>query len=292
MKAFEEALMADPSGPSQPGSPTVPQSIGTTRIRKVSAMSDFAPVNIKVNKRRKGTGSPQKKQEWLYILLRWPLLFLIGLFIACEFGCYVAIRQVVNAKEWLSAWRGRKGQLRKRLRASRTYEEWVDAAEVLDDFLDFDEWKRSDEDPYYDWRLIRKVKQSLRTFRAKNDVRSVLDILETCIRNSFAGVESPRLYSETYYGTKDLIESYIDELESALKYIRETPLLTNEEKKRFFKNANTNLGLTALCLSGGATFAYCKHSKRADKGTDSRYGLQTTSVFSRPFLMRTFYPGL
>lgn len=71
--------------------------------------------------------------------------------------------------------------------------------------------------------------------------------------------------------------AYIDELESALKYIRETPLLTNEEKKRFFKNANTNLGLTALCLSGGATFAYCKHSNRADKGVDSRYGLQTTS---------------
>jgi hypothetical protein len=28
---------------------------------------------------------------------------------------------------------------------------------VLDDFLDFDEWKRTDEDPFYDWRLIRKV---------------------------------------------------------------------------------------------------------------------------------------
>ncbi len=52
--------------------------------------------------------------------------------------------------------------------------------------------------------------------------------------------------------------AYIRELESALKYIRETPLLSNDEKKRFFKNANTNLGLTALCLSGGATFAYCK----------------------------------
>jgi len=38
------------------------------------------------------------------------------------------------------------------------FKEWVDAAEVLDEFLDFDEWKRSDEDPYYDWRLIRKVR--------------------------------------------------------------------------------------------------------------------------------------
>jgi hypothetical protein len=50
MRAFEEALNADVIGPSQPGSPTVSQSIGTTRIRKVSAMSDFAPVNIKVKK--------------------------------------------------------------------------------------------------------------------------------------------------------------------------------------------------------------------------------------------------
>jgi hypothetical protein len=68
--------------------------------------------------------------------------FLIALFIACEFGCYVAIRQVVNAKEWLMACqfgtlstkscelslkrfsigRGRKGLLRKRLRASQTYQ--------------------------------------------------------------------------------------------------------------------------------------------------------------------------
>ncbi|KAI0254899.1 acyl transferase/acyl hydrolase/lysophospholipase [Lactifluus subvellereus] len=264
MRAFEEALMADDmsivdyaaSSPSQPGSPIVSQSMGTTRIRKVSAMSDFAPVNMTVNKRKRRTGTSQKKQDWLFILLRWPLLLVISSFIACEFSFYVTIRQVVNAKEWLSAWRGRKGLLRKQLRASRTYQEWKDAAEVLDDFLDFDEWKQSDEDPYYDWRLIRKVKQSLRSLRSKNDARGVLGILETCIRNNFAGVESPRLYSETYYGTKDLIESYVDELESALKYIRETPLLLSEEKKRFFKNANTNMGLTALCLSGGATFAY------------------------------------
>ncbi|KAF8505953.1 patatin-domain-containing protein [Russula emetica] len=264
MRAFEEALMADDrsivdypvSSPSIPGSPITPQPTGTARIRKVSAMSDFAPVNIKVKRRRRGTGPPERKQEWLFILLRWPLLLVIALFIAFEFGCYVTIRQVVNAKEWLSAWSGRKGLLRKRLRASRTYEEWKDAAEVFDDFLYFDEWKRTDEDPFYDWRLIRKVKQSLRALRSKNDARGVLGILETCIRNNFGGVESPRLYSETYYGTKDLIESYIGELESALKYIRETPLLSNDEKKRFFKNANTNLGLTALCLSGGATFAY------------------------------------
>jgi len=57
MRAFKEALLTDnrsivdySSSPSIPGSPIVPQPTGTTRIRKVSAMSDFAPVHIKVKR--------------------------------------------------------------------------------------------------------------------------------------------------------------------------------------------------------------------------------------------------
>jgi hypothetical protein len=39
------------SSPSSiPGSPITSQPTGTARIRKVSAMSDFAPVNIKVKR--------------------------------------------------------------------------------------------------------------------------------------------------------------------------------------------------------------------------------------------------
>jgi hypothetical protein len=38
------------SSPSIPGSPLTPHPSGTARIRKVSAMSDFAPVNIKVKR--------------------------------------------------------------------------------------------------------------------------------------------------------------------------------------------------------------------------------------------------
>jgi len=116
--------------------------------------------------------------------------------------------------------------------------------------------KKIDEDPYYDWKLVKKVKRSLESLRKTGDVRGVLGVLETCIRTNFAGCESSRLYSETYIGTKDLIETYIDEQEKALIYIRESPDLSSEEKKRFFKGANTNLGTSALCLSGGASFGY------------------------------------
>ncbi|KAI0028467.1 acyl transferase/acyl hydrolase/lysophospholipase, partial [Vararia minispora EC-137] len=267
--AFSDALRADDNTflPDSLPSPTISVSSrpatpgasgqygGSTRIRKVSALSDFAPVNTRVKKRRKGHLG-KHNNEWLFLIFRWPMLSSIFLFIAFLFGLYILIRQLVNAKEYISAWRGRKGLLRKRLRGSQSYDEWKDAARTLDEYLEFDVWKHADEDPFYDWRLVRKVRHSLRTFRKRDDVRGVLGVLETCMRVNFAGIESPRLYSETYYGTKDLIESFIAELEQALEYIRRAPQLSVDEKKRFFKSVNTNFGLTALCLSGGASFGY------------------------------------
>ncbi|OBZ70198.1 hypothetical protein A0H81_10038 [Grifola frondosa] len=264
MQTFAEALKTDDSGmlsdintetlPS-PSSPTGMLTPAGPRVRKVSALSDFAPVNVKVRKRRRSR-TVHRRQEWLYLIVRWPLLLLIFLIISVQFGLYVLIRQLVNTKEWLSAWRGRKGILRKRLRNAKTYQEWKDAAVVLDEYLQFDDWKTVDEDLYYDWKLVRKVKRSLKILREKNDARGLLGVLETCIRNNFAGVESARLYSETFYGTKELIEAYVTEEEKALEFIRETPDISNDEKKRFFKSANTNLGTSALCLSGGASFGY------------------------------------
>lgn len=35
--------------------------------------------------------------------------------------------------------------------------------------------------------------------------------LKICLRANFAGIESSRLYSETYLGTKDLVEDYYNE---------------------------------------------------------------------------------
>lgn len=260
--AFVAALCADEFGgtdhlatssPSMHPSAPVPHS---PRVQKVSALSDFAPVYLKVKRRRKGEKPTVLKQDWLFVILRWPLLCFIFAVIFVQFSFYVAIRQMVNTKEWLTAWRGRKGLLRKRLRAARTYDEWKAAALALDEYLGFDEWKKTNEDSFYDWKLIGKVNRSLRILREKKDVRGVLGVLETCVRNNFGGVESVRLYSETFFGTKALIESYYNEQERALQFIRESGELSNEEKKRFFKSASTNLGTSALCLSGGASFGY------------------------------------
>ncbi|KAF9457013.1 acyl transferase/acyl hydrolase/lysophospholipase [Collybia nuda] len=288
IQAFSDALGADEplndhqdytSSPNIPGTPVSPIS----RVRKVSALSDFAPINLRVKRRRRKDKSHEKRNDWLFLLLRWPLLVrytvasgfkielrssksFIFLFITAEFGFYVVIRQLVNTKEWITAWRGQKGVLRKKLRGARNYQEWKNAAMTLDNYLHFHEWKKVEEDAFYDWRLVKKVRRSLRTLRENKDSRGCLGVLETCIRSNFAGVESSRLYSETFLGTKDLIEckrhsfsscfAYFNELEKALEFIRESPELSINEKKKFFKSANTNLGISALCLSGGASFGY------------------------------------
>ncbi|KAG8766840.1 hypothetical protein FRC12_006623 [Ceratobasidium sp. 428] len=258
--AFARALEADDltlpddssaASPSIPGTPRPPHE----RIRKVSALSDFAPINQRVKRRRRGTLAPRQR-ELLYHIVRWPLLGLLFLVIFLEFYAYVWIRQCVNALEWLLAWRGKKGKLRANLRQAGTYEQWKEAARVMDDYLGFNEWKQEDEDAYYDWTLVKKVHRSLKSLRQKDDARGVLGVLEVCIRANFAGVESTRLYSETFLGTKSLVENFVTEVTQALAYIRTTPQLSPEEKRRFFRSANKNLGASALCLSGGATFGY------------------------------------
>lgn len=40
-------------------------------------------------------------------------------------------------------------------------QEWKEAAKVLDSYLHFDEWKQVDEDPFYDWKLVKKAGSSL-----------------------------------------------------------------------------------------------------------------------------------
>ena len=84
---------------------------------------------------------------------------------------------------------------------------------------------------------------------------------------------------QTFYGTKDLIEDYINEEVKALEFVRESPDLSNEEKRRFFKGVNTNLGTSALCLSGGASFGYCEWP-RARRTCQPSYVYMRTQITS------------
>lgn len=196
------------------------------------------------------------REGWAYHISRWPLLIIIGLAFLLEFLIYISVRQIVRLFETLMSWRAQEARLSRKLQSAQTYEEWKRTALELDQLLGFESWKTNPSNAYYDFASVRKVVASLERSRTNDDAESLKGVLEVCLRANFAGIESSRLYSQTHLGTKALIENYVDEVEKSLKYIRQTTLLTPQEKTIFFRRTAKNLGTSALCLSGGATFGF------------------------------------
>ncbi|KAI3622887.1 hypothetical protein CBS14141_004220 [Malassezia furfur] len=227
------------------------------RAMRISAASDFAPIHEKV---AKGEGDRNVKlrsvdrgipEGIMYYALRWPMLLLVCWLIFSEFLLYVFIRQVVNMIEVTISWRGHAGTLRKRMRSAHTYGEWKRAALELDRYRDHNAWKAKDSSAYYDWRLIQRVVAALKG----GDTHALMGVLNLCLKNNFAGIENFSLYSQSFHGTKHLIEQYYQEVERALYYLEKSSLDV-QVKRTFYRVAAKNFGKTALCLSGGASFAY------------------------------------
>lgn len=131
--------------------------------------------------------------------------------------------------EHFVAWRGKRARLRKKLQATTNYADWVKAAKELDTFLGNDKWKTEDQYAYYDHKTVKKVLEQIRKCRKKveeeqgsrsggnvagkpsKSLEELKSLIEACVKNNFVGVENARLYGQTYYGTKNLVQLFIDE---------------------------------------------------------------------------------
>lgn len=208
----------------------------------ISSKNDWAPVHERV--RRKGrSGKTGKKarirtglmrttdetrEGYLYSLLKWPML-LVVVFWVCGLGIsYLSTRLYIWLYEHFVAWRGTRNKLRKRMQATTNYADWVKVAKEMDAFIGNDRWKEEDEFAYYDHKTIRRVLGSLKKQRRRAEaeekfgekgsgnyktrpVEELRNLVQACVKNNFVGVENNRLYSQTYYGTKNLVQEFIDE---------------------------------------------------------------------------------
>ncbi|KAJ5630016.1 hypothetical protein N7528_003673 [Penicillium herquei] len=240
------------------------------------AINDWRPINQRVRKTRGRRKAPKRstdetREGVLYTVLKWPFLFTVFawiIFLSCG---YVLVRVYIFLYEQWVTWRGKRERLRQELSAKTSYPEWLSSAKALDTHLGNDKWKQSDAYAYYDHETITKVVSELRKERLRAESESVhgrqgagdsaaledlCALLEACVKNNFAGVENPRIYSETYSGTKELVQEYIDEVHTCIQLVLDSKQIDKDTKKRHFKHLDTNFGRTALCLSGGATFAY------------------------------------
>ncbi|KAI1432730.1 lipase [Xylaria sp. CBS 124048] len=257
----------------------------------ISAQNDWAPVNTKVinGRRRKrrqisiGRRTIDETREgYLYDLLKWPFLFGVLLWIVGLSAAYLATRFYIFLYEHYIAWTGRREKLRRNMRSASSYRDWVRAAKEMDAYLGNEQWKEENRYAYYDSKTVRRVYEQIRKHRkaaeqeeasdsaapvyergvqgagrnGKKAIEELKSLTEACVKNNFVGVENPRLYSQTYYGTKNLVQIFIDEVEKSTLFLKNSRQLPLDEKRGLFKAMHANFGRTALCLSGGASFAY------------------------------------
>jgi Domain of unknown function (DUF3336)/Patatin-like phospholipase len=251
------------------------QALAAPTTVPVTALNDWRPIHQKIKKPKRRKVPKRSKDEtregFVYTLLHWPLLFFVLGWIVFLFIAYNLTRVYIYAYEQFFSWTGKRQALRRRLQQAESYDQWKDDALALDQYLGNEQWKRSDSYSYYNHQTVKKVSAQLAALldrieagEAENvngvDIPRALEelklLLESCIKNNFVGVESPQLYSETYIGTKDLVESFVDGVKRGLELVLNTKHLSRKEKDTFFKHLELNYGRAALCLSGGATFAY------------------------------------
>ncbi|MCJ1334022.1 hypothetical protein MMC10_010729 [Thelotrema lepadinum] len=254
------------------------QALNAPQSNLVTALNDWRPVQQRVRRKPGGSGKRKKpkrnrdetREGYVYSLLKWPLLLIVCAWIVGLALAYLLTRLYIWGYERLIAWRGERQRLRKDLRATTNYGDWIEAAKKLDQHLGTEEWKEQDEYAYYDHATVKRVRNQLCLFReqaseaisrgnvdlATKATEELVNLMDACARGNFAGIENPKVYHETYYGTKNLIQEFTDELERSLGFILDQSALPREDKFTLAKHLHTNLGRTALCLSGGASFAY------------------------------------
>lgn len=267
--AFANALAAPDTSPSQEDL-TSPNALHSSNLF-ITALNDWRPVRQRIRKKKKRTprrGKDETREGFVYTLLKWPLLFGIFGWLIFLGVSYLYTRVYIFLYEHWITWRGRRNRLRRELRSQTTYEDWIEAAKDLDRFLGNDKWKTLDEYAYYDSKTVRRVLSHMSKLRKQAEIDEknlasdshaideLRSLIEASVKNNFVGLENPRLYSETYYGTKDLVQAFVNEVETSLSLLLRTTRLDAESKRLLFKHLHTNFGRTALCLSGGATFAY------------------------------------
>lgn len=149
-------------------------------------------------------------------------------------------------------------KLQKQMYGAVSYDDWVAAAKEHDEISGARRWREVDHTNQYDYGQIRMRLDRLRSLRARQDHHGLLYTLNEGIHGNMGGMGRDSLYRRANFGTKVLIEQYIDEIDDAMRYLAELPAdkIDPQEKLDFFYRANICFGRSALMLSGGGALGF------------------------------------
>lgn len=141
---------------------------------------------------------------------------------------------------------------------SASYEEWKEAAIAHDRASGKHLWRQSDDSKVFGFTSIRNRLDRLTDLIKRGQSRDILFELNEGIHGNMDGMGNHRLYRVARFGTKVLIEEYVDTIVAAIKHVATAPAydIPHIEKLDFFRRAQHCYGRSALMMSGSGTFLY------------------------------------
>ncbi|MCZ6501034.1 MAG: DUF3336 domain-containing protein [Gammaproteobacteria bacterium] len=150
-------------------------------------------------------------------------------------------------------------RLERKMRRAESYEEWKQTALEHDAVSGCEKWRLTEKSKSYDHANIRARIEALRELKKKKDDVGLLFALNEGIHGNQGGMGKSTLYERAIFGTKQLIEEYVDEIVDALSHISQIPEsteITTEDKLDFFHRASLCFGRSALMLSGAGSLGH------------------------------------
>lgn len=192
--------------------------------------------------------------------LRYPILVIVLLVVIIELLIYFILRLGViiyefilnlcqcrsNSKLWTS------------LRSASTYNDYVEIAKELDAINRRNEWKFKKESYCYDIQLVEQNLETLKKYQKNKDYIKLSESLIEIFNHILKWFEEESLYTQVNYGTKYIVEEFIETVTKSMKLIKtcSNSIISNEDKLKIFNRLQQEFGRSCLCLSGGATMTF------------------------------------
>ena len=152
-------------------------------------------------------------------------------------------------------------RLEKSMEQASNVSQWRSLASEHDQLSGAQAWKGSTDNDMFDARQISRRYLRLKEHCDAGNTVEVLFALNEGIHGNMGGMGKASLYRQSKLGTKDLIESYVNQLDIALQQVADAPdtIIAFDDKLDFFRRASHCFGRSALALSGGSGLIYFHH---------------------------------
>ncbi|OAO04588.1 DUF3336 domain-containing protein [Parasphingorhabdus sp.] len=149
-------------------------------------------------------------------------------------------------------------KMEKSMAQAKSYSEWSKAAKAHDRATGVDQWKKADESKHFDHKSIRRRLKRLSRLWKAQDNAGLLYALNEGIHGNMDGMGNDRLHQKAKFGTKQLIQDYVDAIVNSLEYLASEKVtdIPFEEKLDFFRRAQHCYGRSAFLMSGSGAYLY------------------------------------